>query len=256
MTSCAILLQARMGSTRLPGKVLKTVLGKPLLGYAVERLQQVSQAAEVWVLTSRLAMDDPIERWCAEQGISCYRGSEEDVLDRYYQASCLIQSDWILRVTGDCPLIDPLVIDDMIQAFRTAHDLERQSKVSTPAPDYLSNTLERTYPRGLDAELMTRAALESAWLEAIDPQEREHVTPFIYRRPERFRLIQYRQATDLSHLRWTVDTPEDFRLVEAILTALAPIKPDFRQSDIIALLQRHPNWSSWNAHIEQVHIQR
>jgi spore coat polysaccharide biosynthesis protein SpsF len=250
LKDCAILLQARMGSTRLPGKVLKTVLGKPLLAYAVERLSQVTHASEIWVLTSQLQGDNPIAHWCKENEVSCYRGSESDVLDRYYQASQLTKVDWLLRVTGDCPLIDPDVIDEMLSAFQKA----RIENAET-APDYLSNTLERTYPRGLDAELFTKAALESAWQEARNADEREHVTPYIYRHPERFRLAQHQQSPDHSDMRWTVDVPEDFKLIEAILTALMPVNPDFRQSDILALLQKHPDWLSWNAKVDQVHVQ-
>jgi len=247
---CAIMLQARMGSTRLPGKVLQPVLGKPLIAYAVERLQKVA-AAELWVLTSQLPGDDPIEAWCQQNQIRCYRGSENDVLDRYYQASQKSQAQWILRVTGDCPLIDPDIINQMLALLE-----ETQQEQPKDRPDYLSNTLERTFPRGLDAELIHRTALETAWQEARLPVEREHVTPFIYRHPERFKLKQYRQENDLSAMRWTVDTPEDFKLIEAIITELAPLQPDFRQKDILALLEKHPDWILWNAHIEQIKVSR
>jgi len=238
-----------MGSTRLSGKVLKPVLGKPLLAYAVERLQQVSQASELWVLTSQLANDDPIEQWCLENQLQCYRGSENDVLDRYYQAMQHSQADWILRVTGDCPLIDPDIINQMLALLE-----KTQQEQPNGRPDYLSNTLDRTFPRGLDTELIHKNALETAWKEAKLPAEREHVTPFIYRHPERFKLKQYRQENDFSSMRWTVDTPEDFKLIEAIITELAPVQPDFRQKDILALLEKHPDWLLWNAHIEQVKV--
>lgn len=237
-----------MGSTRLPGKVLKPVLDKPLLAYAVERLQQVA-ASELWVLTSTLPGDDPIEGWCQQNQIRCYRGSEDDVLDRYYQSMQSSQAEWILRVTGDCPVIDPDIINQMLASLETT-----QQEQSKEQPDYLSNTLDRTFPRGLDAELIHRKALETAWKEAKLPAEREHVTPFIYKHPERFQLKQYCQETNYSHMRWTVDTPEDFKLIEAIITELAPIQPNFRQKDIITLLEKHPDWVLWNAHIEQIKV--
>jgi spore coat polysaccharide biosynthesis protein SpsF len=249
MIHCAIMLQARMGSTRLPGKVLKPILGKPLLAYAVERLNQVSQAFELWVLTSRLASDDPIEHWCQEHQIRCYRGSENDVLDRFYKAAQLTQANWILRVTGDCPLIDPDVIDVMLSTLQA---IEKTNP--SDMPDYLSNTLERTFPRGLDAELVRKSSLEKAWKEAALPEEREHVTPYIYRHPELFQLTQYSQETDYSQMRWTVDTPEDFKLIEAILTEFAPNTLSFRQNDILSLLEKHPDWLLWNAHVEQIKL--
>jgi spore coat polysaccharide biosynthesis protein SpsF len=245
VTVCAIILQARMGSGRLPGKVLMPVLGKPLLAYELERLQRVDNADALLVATTRLPEDDAIAALCAESGVPCHRGSETDVLDRYCQAAREVGAGRIVRVTGDCPLIDPEVVGAVIDAFDAA-------ALSREPADYLSNTLERTFPRGLDVEVFSRDALETAWREAVDPAEREHVTPFIYRRPERFRIQQYRQAVNRSHLRWTVDVPEDFRLVETILTHLYPEKPDFGQEDVLRLLGRHPAWSAINAHVEQV----
>lgn len=247
MTTCAIILQARMGSSRLPGKVLMPVLGKPLLAYELERLQRVDNADTVLVATTRLPEDDAIAALCAETGVSCHRGSDADVLDRYYQAAQEVGAKRIVRVTGDCPLIDPEVVSAVIDAFDAA-------ALSREPADYLSNTLERTFPRGLDVEIFSRDTLETAWKEAIDPAEREHVTPFIYRHPNRFRIQQYRQAVNRSHLRWTVDVPDDFRLVETILTHLYPDKPDFSQEDILRLLGGHPAWLAINAHVEQVRL--
>ena len=148
-----IYVQARMGSTRLPGKVLMPVLGKPLLGYLIERLQAVKEADGIVVLTSTDSADDVIANYCEQNGISYFRGSEEDVLARYYEAANLLQPDAIVRVTGDCPLIDPEVIDQAAYFFRQHY----------PSYDYLSNSLEQTYPRGLDVEIFSYEGLEEVF---------------------------------------------------------------------------------------------
>lgn len=244
MMKCVIIVQARMNSTRLPGKVLKPIGGKPLLAYALETLQRVENADGLLVATSDLPADDAIAAFCTDFGMDCYRGSETDVLDRYYQAARSVEAERIVRITSDCPLIDADVVSEIIDAFDAA-------QVNATPIDYLSNTLDRTFPRGLDVEIFSFAALETAWKEASDPDEREHVTPFLYRHPERFRLQQYRQAINRSHLRWTVDTPEDFHLIELILGELAPQTSEFRQKDILHVLDKHPDWLTINAHIEQ-----
>jgi spore coat polysaccharide biosynthesis protein SpsF len=240
-----IILQARMNSSRLPGKVLMPVLGKPLLAYELERLQRVRNCDALVVATTTDAADDPVAALCQEMAIACYRGSEHDVLDRYYQAAKISQADLVVRVTGDCPLIDPDVVSEAISLFET-------SATSDTPIDYVSNTLQRSFPRGLDTEVFSFKALESAWKEAVDPAEREHVTGFIYRHPERFRLQGYRQPMNRSQLRWTVDLPEDFELVAMILEALFPENPTFTQEDVVRLLKRHPAWSGINAHVEQI----
>lgn len=234
-------VQARMGSTRLPGKVLKKVLNKPLLDFLVERLKQSKQIDGIVILTSQKPEDDVIASFCQERKVPCFRGSEEDVLDRYYQAALERRPDAIVRITADCPLIDPDVVDQVIREFR-------QNYLDV---DYVTNGLERTFPRGLDVEVFSFKALEQAFKNARRPEEREHVTVYIYRHPEQFRLKNITYTTSLGHHRWTVDTPEDFTLVRLILEHLYPDKPQFRLKDILTLLAQHPDWVQINAHIEQ-----
>jgi spore coat polysaccharide biosynthesis protein SpsF len=239
-----IYVQARMRSTRLPGKVMKTILGKPLLGYLIERLKQVKEADAFAILTTTHPDDDVIESYCQQEGILCYRGPEKDVLTRYYQVAQERKPDAIVRITSDCPLIDPDIVDQVIQIYRKDY----------PHEDYVSNSLERTYPRGLDTEIFSFQALEEAFKKAIKEEEREHVTLYIYQHPEQFRLKNVSNSTFLSEYRWTVDTSEDFTLIRLILENLYPIHPSFRLKDVLCLLQKNPEWNKINAHIQQKQI--
>jgi spore coat polysaccharide biosynthesis protein SpsF len=237
-----IFVQARMGSTRLPGKVMKKILDKPLLAFQIERLKQVKEANALVVLTTLEKEDDLIWDFCQEQKIDCFRGQSADVLDRYYQAAKkreLKSTDAIVRITSDCPLIDPTIIDEIILFYHT-HQY-----------DYVSNGLERTYPRGLDVEVFSFQALEEAWTQSLKQEEREHVTPYIYRHPEMFRLKNIVLSPAAAQYRWTVDTPEDFALIKLILEHLYPINPHFHMKDVLDIVERHPEWSKLNAHIEQ-----
>lgn len=238
------IIQARMTSTRLPGKVLKTVLGKPLLQYQLERLARCQQIDTLVVATTTNATDDPVVALCQQLGVATFRGSENDVLERYFLAARAFQADWVIRMTADCPVIDPGVVDAVIT----------QALQANPPCDYVSNTLERTFPRGLDTEVFSFRALAEAMQEACLPAEREHVTPFIYTRPERYRVGQYKQALDWSAYRWTVDTPEDFELIRRMLEALMPVQPEFTLGDMVALLEQHSDWSALNADVEQVKL--
>ena len=219
-----------MGSARLPGKVLKQVMGKPLLAYQIERLMEVQQRGRIVVLTTSLAEDDPIAIFCQEANIFCFRGSPLDVLDRFFQAAQQSSAPYFLRSTADCPLIDPEWVDKGISLFLSSH----------PTPGYLSNTLERTFPRGLDFEIFQRSALEEAWQEAKDPWEREHVTPYIYRHKEKFTLKNLSHTPSLGQHRWTVDTPEDLALITHLLETLYPKNPHFRLQDLLDLIEQHP----------------
>ncbi|MBD2544982.1 cytidylyltransferase domain-containing protein [Planktothricoides raciborskii] len=243
-----IIVQARMTSTRLPGKVLKQVLGKPLLEYQIERLQRVKLADEIVIATTKNQTDDPIVDLCVSEAIrrnrlsvAYFRGSESDVLERYYQAAAAHQASVVVRVTSDCPLIDPQVIDRVIDYY-----LQNQSNY-----DYVSNGIKRTYPRGMDTEVFSFSVLEQAFLEATAQPDREHVTPFIYLQPQRYRLGHVLYAEDCSHHRWTVDTPEDFDLIKKIIEAVYPNQPNFTLEDCLHLLQKHPEWYFINSHIEQ-----
>lgn len=234
-----IFVQARMGSTRLPGKVMKRVLNKPLLEFLIERLKQIKSAPPIVVLTTQDPKDDVIVSYCKDHTIPFFRGPEEDVLTRYWLAAKERHPQYIMRVTADCPLIDPSILDEMITEYMTKK------------PDYLSNSIKRSFPRGLDAEIFSYEALEKANSEGKDPYEREHVTPYIYNHSEQFKILNFESSIPLEHHRWTVDTPEDFELVRLILENLYPKNPQFKLKDILALLDQHPDWSKINAHIKQ-----
>lgn len=236
-----IILQARMGASRLPGKPLKKVLGRPLLSFQLERLRRVKYADQIVVATTVEAQDAQIAALCEQEQIACYRGSELDVLDRYYQVATLFHADVVVRVTGDCPLIDPEIVDQLIKFYLD----------NWPTYDYASNSLERTYPRGLDAEIFSYALLERAVKEAKHQEEHEHVTPYFYTHPELFSLGSVKQPKDGSFHRWTVDTAEDLDLVTKILNAVYPKKAAFTTEDILKEFEKHPEWLTINAHIQQ-----
>lgn len=230
-----------MGSTRLPGKVLHLAAGKPFLQHHLERLRRVKCAQDVWVATTTLPQDDPIVELCARLSVRCFRGSEEDVLARYHGAALVAGADVIVRVTSDCPLIDPEIVDRVIARLKT-----------DPArPDYVSNALVRSYPRGLDCEAFSMEALEEAHRLAVHKEDREHVTPYIYSRPDRFRVLQEVSPVDWSRHRWTLDTPEDEKLLSLLLEAVLAINPEFTLADLLRVIDAHPQWSEINAHVEQ-----
>ena len=237
----AAIIQARMGSTRLPGKVLKKVLGKTLLEYQIERVKRAKTLDEIIIATTIKESDDQIVQLCQQFSIPYYRGSEEDVLSRYYEAATEFGVDVIVRLTSDCPIIDPTVIDKVVE-----HYLENKDRY-----DYVSNTLTRTYPRGLDTEVMSYEVLKKAHEEAKELVYREHVTAYIYHHPDQFRLCNVSNEKDESKHRWTVDTEEDFLLIKHILETLYPINPLFTVEDVIQILRDKPEWVEINAHVEQ-----
>jgi len=226
-----------MGSTRLPGKVLLDLAGKSVLARVVERMRRVDLIDEVLVATTESAHDDAIVGECQRYSVAVFRGLEHDVLDRYYRAGQAIGADVIVRVTSDCPLIDPEVTGQTIRKFLA----ER--------PDYASNVRVRTYPRGLDTEVMTARALGQAWSEADQQYQRVHVTPYIYEHPEKFRLLSVTGEKDYSQHRWTVDTPEDLQLVRAIYERLG--REDFLWRDALALFDEEPELAELNRGVEQ-----
>lgn len=233
-----------MTSTRLPGKVLIPIAGRPMLSWQLERMRHAARLDRIVIATTTNATDDPIVAWCGEQACEVTRGSETDVLSRYAQAARQHGAGTVVRLTSDCPLIDPALVDEAVGRFQAT------------GCDYLSNMLQPSFPYGLAVEVMTAQALLEAQQEAADPQEREHVTPFIYWRPERFRLESLATSPDLSHHRWTVDTPQDFELVSRILQALAARQPAFTWKDVLELLAQHPEWVKINAQIEQKAVKR
>jgi len=217
------ILQARMSSSRLPGKVMKPILGMPMIGRHIERLNRCDSLDRIVVATSKDPSDDGLARYCEGLGVRVFRGSLYDVLGRFAGAAIANGAEHVVRLTADCPLADPLVIDACVWRH-----------IETSA-DYTSNTLQRSYPDGLDVEVMTAAALKTMQAEATDPYEREHVTPFLYRNPERFRIAQLVQSARLDDRRWTVDTAEDFEFVSRVYYMLYPTNPRFEQADILAL---------------------
>jgi spore coat polysaccharide biosynthesis protein SpsF len=219
------IIQARMSSSRLPGKVLADVCGKPMLWYVVTRAQQAARLDLVVVATSNEPSDDAIEKFCELNRIACFRGSKDDVLDRYYRAANRFRADVIVRLTADCPLLDAAVVDKVVQTFLTG------------GYDYVSSNA--TYPDGLDTEVFSRRALARAWQEARLPSEREHVTPYINKHSTRFRLGSVTYHEDLSSMRWTVDEPEDLELVRRIYDYLAG-KASFGMNDVLGLFRDHP----------------
>jgi spore coat polysaccharide biosynthesis protein SpsF len=236
------IIQARMGSTRLPGKILKEVSGKTLLYYLIERLRQSERIDQVVIATTTHTKDDVLVKLCNEWDIPVFRGSEEDVLERYYQAAQENNAQCVVRVTSDCPLIDPDIIDQTIALY-----LENLSEY-----DYTSNSRIQTFPRGMDVEVFSFDALSQAYNHAKKPYQREHVTPYLYDEPGKFRLGNLKNsAGNTSDIRLTVDTPEDFALVKKILEEIYPKNPRFRLKDIIELLKKHPDWLEINKHIVQ-----
>lgn len=233
------IVQARMGSTRLPGKVMRPLLGQPMLAQILHRLGQATRVDALLVATSTHAADDAIADLAAAVGVDCFRGSEQDVLSRFVGAARRADADLVVRITADCPFVDPQVVDHLLVEHLLA------------GADYTSNTLERTYPHGADVEVFSRTVLETAAAEAAGDWEREHVTPFIWSRPERYRLHQVRAGPELQHpeYRLTVDTEEDYMLARAVYETLG--HPDFGLAEVIALLERQPWLPYINRHVAQ-----
>lgn len=229
-----------MGSSRLPGKVLADLNGQPVLTWVLRRTRRAAGVHQVAVAAPTGELDDPLAAYCAVQGITCVRGNLHDVLDRYRQAARETNADVIVRITADCPFIDPGLLGEYVQKFVSAD----------PPLDFAANRLPqgRTIPIGLDVELCTRTALETAWAEAKEPHQREHVMPFFYEHPERFRIAEFKQQPSYGHLRWTVDTPEDLELARSIASHF----PDdtFSWKDILALFASRPELASINASVQ------
>lgn len=228
-----LVVQARVGSSRLPGKTLLPILGETLLYRMVERLQEVKHQVHIVIATSTNTEDDSIERLCKEKGWDCYRGSLNDLLDRHWQAATLTEADIVLKIPSDCPLIDPNVIDKVLDYY-----IENEG-----AFDYVSNLHPATYPDGNDVEIMSMECLTKAWEEATKPLELEHTTPYIWENPNKFRVGNVEWETGLNYSmshRFTIDYYEDYQFIKRIFEELYPIKPNFSLADILALLDREP----------------
>ncbi len=242
--STVAIIQARMGSTRLPGKVVRVLGDRTVLAHVIGRALEARGVDAVAVATTESVSDQAIVDEAVRAGVGVFRGSELDVLARYRGAAASFGAERIVRITSDCPLLDPDLLGRMLAEF----DLAGRSGAPL---DYMSNALERTFPRGLDAEVFTRAALERAYKEASRPYQREHVTPFIYEHPELFRLRSFRGPVDQSAYRLTLDTHEDWELLAAIFRELQ--RPGHRISteEVIALLRRRPDLMGLNAGVQQ-----
>lgn len=230
-----MIVQARMGSTRLPGKVMQPIEGTPMIGLLLERAARATQVDRVIVATSGDASNDPLADFVRKAGHGVFRGSESDVLDRYYRAAAEANAATVVRVTGDCPLIDPALVDEVISAFR-AH-----------GADYASNIMPPTYPDGLDVEVFSFPALERAAREAREPRQREHVTPWL-RESDSIRRHNVAGTVDRSAERWTVDEPADLEVARAVFNHFAP-RRDFTWHDILAFRDQHPEQFMSNLHL-------
>ncbi len=232
----AAIIQARMGSTRLPGKTLADVYGRPMLARLVARAQRVPGVERVLIATTEKPADAALVRFAADQGLPAYAGSEDDVLDRFYQAACRHGVSVVVRVTPDCPLLDPAVAGQVLARFLDAGG----------ALDYVSNTQPPTFPDGLDTEVFSFAALEHAWRVATKWSDREHVTPYVWNPANRFRLANVTHDPDLSARRWTVDTEQDLQFVRAVYERLGNAAETAGMHEILDLLQRHPELEAIN----------
>jgi len=232
----ATIVQARMGSTRLPGKVLLDLGGRTVLARVVNRLRRATLVGEIIIATTKNPADDAIVEECRRLSVESFRGEELDVLDRYYRASARTGAEAVVRITSDCPMIEPEVTDLVIATF-----LDQR-------PDYASNARRRTYPRGLDTEIMTAAALARCWNEAKLDYQRVHVTPYIYENPAEFRIVPVTGERNYSQYRWTLDTPEDLAFLRAVYQHFGN-DDGFHWRDAIKLMEEQPAIVELNRHI-------
>lgn len=235
--SFTVINQARMTSTRLPGKVLKTVFNKPLLQYQIERLKRSKHMHNLVIATTTNQTDLPIVELCEKLKVDCFRGSELDVLERYYLAHRQFPSTHVVRITSDCPLHDPLILDRCIEQYLLGKF------------DYLSNS--EAYPNGMNVEIFSSQMLSEAYSKGQKPFEREHVTPYFYTHPELFSIGQVASDKVYPKYRLTVDTPEDFKLIEILLQRLIPVKPQFTLDDICQEFDKDPELEKINKDIRQ-----
>lgn len=234
-------VEARFKSTRLPGKVLKSILGRPMLELMIERLKRARTIDGIVVATTDQPADDAIEALSGRLGVGCFRGSEDDVLSRVLGAAQAFGADVIVETTGDCPLHDPAIVDKVVADFRVG------------GADFVSNTLEYTTPRGTDVRVFTAGALEEINECSSDPADHEHVSLHFWEHPERYRLRNVRTALppEIAELRLTVDTPEDFDLVRGVYEELYPVNPEFGLWDIVELLRNKPHIAALNRAVVQ-----
>ena len=240
MKNITAIIQARLGSSRLPGKTLMTIKGETLLGHLIKRVKVSKYVTDIIIATTTNKRDDAIVKFASEKGLKVYQGSEEDVLDRFYKTAVEYCVESIVRVTPDCPMLDPNVMDNVISKYMSGHY------------DYVSNTITPTYPDGLDTEVFLFHSLEKAWEEAKLYSEREHVTAYIVKHPELFRLFNVkRNGEDLSWMRWTVDTQRDYDFIGKIFEKLYNSNNIFHTEDILRVLNENPELLDINSGIQR-----
>ncbi len=239
MNNIVALIQARMGSTRLPDKVLFNLEGKTVLEHVIARVRRSSLIKEVIVATTFSRRDLKIVNLCSGMGIRVFCGSENDVLDRYYQASRLLETKHIVRITSDCPVIDPEIIDNVIKLHLSNN------------ADYTTNTIGENFPDGQDVEIFTFAALKKAWEKARLLSEREHVTPYIKNHPGIFKIAGLEYQKDLSKKRWTLDEQDDYKFIKLIYKNLYKKNKFFGMEDILNFLKQYPEYENINYHIRR-----
>lgn len=227
------IIQPRMASTRLPDKVMKKLLDQTVLSHVIKRVKACHRIDQIVVATTTLPQDDSIVQEAELCGVDWFRGSETNVLERYYLTAKEYQADAIMRITSDCPLLDVEILNDLLSYFQE----EREMGLKI---DYISNSLRRSFPRGLDAEVFTYNALEIAYNYATKDYEKEHVTPYIYQHPDLFSLHNLSHDEDLSHYHWKLDTPEDYELIKIVYENLYPQNPLFGMDEILSFLEKKP----------------
>ena len=237
------LVQARVGSTRLPGKILKEICGKTILHHEIDRLKKCKEIDEIVIATTDKKDDDKIVNEAKKLSVKYFRGSENDVLSRFYYSAKENNADIIVRVTSDCPCIDFEILDKMLIYFK--------EKYKEKQVDYLSNTIKRTYPRGYDIEIFTFSALEKSYINAKKEYEREHVTPYIYDKTNNFLKLPFENKDDYSEYRVTLDTIEDFIVIKNIFENLYYKNPYFKLNDVVQYLNDNLHIVDINKHIEQ-----
>ena len=237
MKKVVAIIQARMGSTRLPGKVMKEIVGKPMLWHVINRVKHAEELDDIVIATTNLKEDIQILDLASEIGVKSYAGSENDVLDRYYQAAMMSKADVIVRITADCPLADPNVINKVIRYYRI-NDF-----------DYVSTSIKPTFPDGIDVEVFSFASLEKVWSESKLASEREHVTPYIWKNPNLFKIKNYENEFDISYMRWSVDEESDLEFVREIYGLLYMENKLFYMKDVIDLLLKNSELTGINKDI-------
>lgn len=235
-----VIIQARMQSSRLPGKVLRKVLGKPLLEYLVDRIKKSKLTDEIVIATTTNEEDNEIADFCKKCKVKFFRGPEDDVLLRYFQTSIEFEANHIVRICSDSPLLDPRVLDDMLEIY-----------LNNGPYDYLSNTVDQTYPLGMNIEIFPFSILSFLNQNCIKEYEREHVTPYIYTHPKKFKMYLKHLNKNYSNLRLTVDEIEDFSVVKEIIESLYKLNPNFGLKDILNLYEINPRLFDLNAKILQ-----